>query len=106
MQLLKWNHSFLQKPVIINSGRGNIISENDIIKALDQGWIRYAILDVFRVEPLPEESPLWSRDDVLITPHISANTRGIDVVDLFVDNYLNYSEEKPLKYVINFDAGY
>lgn len=83
-----------------------MISEEDIIKALDQGWIRYAILDVFRTEPLPSTSPLWTREDVLITPHVSATTRGCDVVKLFVENYLHYVDRKPLQYVINFDEGY
>lgn len=95
-----------KKPVLINVGRGNLISEEDIIKALDQGWIRYAILDVFRTEPLPSTSPLWTREDVLITPHVSATTRGCDVVKLFVENYLHYVDRKPLQYVINFDEGY
>ena len=97
---------FSQKPVLLNIGRGNIISEHEIIKALDSGWIRYAILDVFQVEPLPEESLLWSREDVLITPHIAANTRGCDVVPLVVENYLNYVNGKPIKYLIDFEAGY
>ena len=91
---------------MINVGRGNLISEQDIIKALDEKWIRCAILDVFRTEPLPPDSVLWEREDVIITPHISAPTRGCDVVDLFVDNYLNYVSDKPLQYVVDFEAGY
>ena len=56
-----------KKPMIINIGRGNIISEDAILKALEKGWISHAVLDVFREEPLPKESPLWSSSKVSIT---------------------------------------
>ncbi|EEC06545.1 2-hydroxyacid dehydrogenase, putative [Ixodes scapularis] len=49
------------KPVLINIGRGTIISEESIIEALNNGWISGAILDVFPKEPLPVDSPLWSQ---------------------------------------------
>lgn len=90
----------------MNVGRGNLISEEEIIKALDKKWLRHAILDVFITEPVPSTSPLWTRSDVLITPHISATTRGCDVVSLFVDNYHKYVDGKPLPYEINFNEGY
>ena len=56
---------------LMNAGRGAVIDEAVLPEALDQGWIRGAALDVFEVEPLPESSPLWSRHDVVISPHIS-----------------------------------
>jgi len=95
-----------RRPVLINVGRGNVISEKAILEALDQGWIRYAILDVFRVEPLPPESPLWSRTDVHITPHSSATTRNTDVVRVFLNNWAKYLKQEPVECVIDFDAGY
>lgn len=97
-----------QRPVLVNVGRGNIIAEQTITRALDQGWISYAILDVFPVEPLPAESSLWARDDVLITPHIAANTRAIDVVDVVLSNYRHLvgGGTRSLDYVIDFDRGY
>ena len=56
-------------PVLINAGRGGLQVEADIVAALDQGVLKGASLDVFETEPLPQTSPLWSRSDVVITPH-------------------------------------
>lgn len=50
--------------VFINIGRGNIITEVELVEALEQQWINGAILDVFETEPLPKTSPLWSLPNV------------------------------------------
>lgn len=65
--------------VFINVGRGDVIKEELIIEALDKKWFRAAILDVFAVEPLPKESPLWSHPKVFITPHRSGMTLSREV---------------------------
>lgn len=83
-----------------------MISEKDIIDALEQKYLSFAILDVFQTEPVPADSPLWSRDDVLITPHHSGVTRACDLVHIFLDNYINYAANNPLKYVLNLNDGY
>ena len=57
---------------LYNVGRGNVYKEQDLVAALRTGEIAGAYLDVFEKEPLPEESPLWGLDRVLIQPHISA----------------------------------
>lgn len=62
----------LEGPVLINAGRGGSQVEADIIKALDDGILAGASLDVFGAEPLPPESPLWSRPDIFVTPHCAA----------------------------------
>lgn len=53
----------------VNVGRGNVVSEGDILGALDSGGLRGAGLDVFAEEPLPDDSPLWSHRRVVLTPH-------------------------------------
>ena len=61
--------------VIINAGRGGLIEDNDLLKALDVGKISGCTLDVFNEEPLPQEHPFWLHEKVTVTPHISAPTR-------------------------------
>ncbi|WP_255198801.1 D-2-hydroxyacid dehydrogenase [Halorarius litoreus] len=60
--------------VVVNIARGGIVVEDDLVAALDAGELRGAALDVFETEPLPASSPLWDRDDVLITPHNAGST--------------------------------
>ena len=61
--------------ILINAGRGGLIEDNDLLKALDSGKISRCTLDVFDEEPLPKGHPFWSHDKVTVTPHISAPTR-------------------------------
>jgi phosphoglycerate dehydrogenase-like enzyme len=94
-------------PVFLNVGRGDVITETCLIRALDQGYISQAILDVFSVEPLPPSSPLWEREDVIISPHVSGITRATDVPALFLDNYSRYQQSiTKLKYVVHWSKGY
>ncbi|WP_159887921.1 D-2-hydroxyacid dehydrogenase [Paenibacillus puerhi] len=69
-------HGLKDGCALINVGRGGSLVEKDLIAALDTGRIRMAVLDVVSEEPLPAESPLWSREEVKITPHIAALTGG------------------------------
>ncbi len=61
--------------ILINAGRGGLIEDNALLKALDNGKLSGCTLDVFNEEPLPPEHPFWSHDKVTVTPHISAPTR-------------------------------
>ena len=57
--------------VLINIGRGVIVKLDDLTAALEAGEIGGAALDVYEVEPLPSDHPLWQRDDVILTPHVA-----------------------------------
>lgn len=58
--------------VFVNVGRGTVVDEDALLEALNNGQVSYACLDVFAVEPLPQDSPLWDHPKVLVSPHTSA----------------------------------
>ena len=60
---------------LINSSRGPVIDRHALVRALQEGWIAGAGLDVFDPEPLPPESPLLELDNVVVTPHQAAHTQ-------------------------------
>jgi D-3-phosphoglycerate dehydrogenase len=63
-----------QGAIVINTARGALLDEDAILDALDEGRLSGAGLDVFLHEPLPADSPLLGRDDVVVTPHVAAAT--------------------------------
>jgi D-2-hydroxyacid dehydrogenase (NADP+) len=71
--------------VLINAGRGGVVDEPLITRALDQGWLSGAALDVFATEPLPADSPLWSDRRVMVSPHLSGPTTIPAAVTGFVE---------------------
>jgi len=94
--------------VLVNVARGGVLHEGALIEALASGRLRGAGLDVFAQEPLPEDSPLWSLSNVLLTPHVSAVTRGYwrREVDLIAHNAELFLAGLPLRNVVDRDAGY
>ena len=84
---------------IINIARGAIIDETVLIDSLQNKVITGAALDVFRQEPLPAESPLFSLDNVFLSPHISGNfpEYQYDVAVQFADNLNRFMAGKALK---------
>jgi phosphoglycerate dehydrogenase-like enzyme len=75
--------------VIVHVARGPVVDTDALLEALDENELRAAALDVFDEEPLPEESPLWDREDIIITPHAAGHTDkyGGRFVDIFLDRY-------------------
>ncbi|WP_049894348.1 D-2-hydroxyacid dehydrogenase [Halogranum rubrum] len=61
---------------LVNVARGPIVDQSALVDALETGAVSGAALDVFEEEPLPEESPLWGHEEVIVTPHAAAQTRG------------------------------
>jgi len=100
----------LMKPtaVVMNVGRGPVIDEAAIAVALQTKLIRGAALDVFEVEPLPADSPLWTMDNVLISFHTADHTKDWidDAVSLFIEEFRRWRNGEPLKNVVNKRAGY
>jgi D-3-phosphoglycerate dehydrogenase len=83
----------LMKPtaILINAARGAVVDTNALVKALQEGWIAGAGLDVYEEEPLPKDHPLTKLDNVVLTPHIGASTEeaqmraGIEVAEKIVE---------------------
>jgi phosphoglycerate dehydrogenase-like enzyme len=93
---------------LINVGRGPVVNEEDLIKALKKGWIAGAGLDVFEEEPLPENSPLWEMENVIMSPHVSGFTPAYDerTTDLLVENLRRYLGGEPLLNVVDREEEY
>ena len=90
----------------INVGRSNVVDDGALIDALRNDRLAGAALDVFDEEPIPQDSPLWDTPNLSITAHIAAISHPSLIVPIFIENYRRYIKEQPLKYVIDFDAGY
>jgi phosphoglycerate dehydrogenase-like enzyme len=93
---------------LVNIARGQVIDEQALIRALREGWIAGAGLDVTEEEPLPSESPLYSLPNVILTPHISGNSVHYDarLAALFADNLKRYRSGQQLKNRYEPSRGY
>ena len=93
---------------IMNIGRGAIVDEAAMIEALQAKRIAGAALDVFTVEPLPKESPLWRLENVMITPHHSGSSPHANerTLKLFAENLRRYKAGEPLINRVDLEAGY
>lgn len=94
--------------ILINVARGSLVDEPALVKALENHWIAAAGLDVTEQEPLPPESPLWSLENVLITPHISGVTERLweRETELLVDNLERWFSGKALRNRVDLARGY
>ena len=92
----------------INVGRGKTVDEEALVEALRDGEIAGAGLDAFVTEPLPEDSPLWDMDNVIISPHTSADAVGyIDkAVGIFRNHLKLFMKDEPLPYEVDKTWGY
>lgn len=100
----------LMKPsaIFINVSRGPIVQEAALVRALREGWIAGAGLDVFDVEPLPSDHPLYEFPQVIITPHVSGITPKFfeRIATIFAANIRRYVAGEPLANVIDVARGY
>jgi len=92
-----------------NAGRGNLVFEQDfLIDALMNKKIGGAVLDVTSPEPIPADSPLWNCPNTILTQHSGGGqvTEYAGIINLFLENFENYLEDRPLKNEISFSKGY
>jgi phosphoglycerate dehydrogenase-like enzyme len=92
--------------VFINVGRGNAVDEPALARALNEGQLAAAVLDVFDPEPLPTSHPFWDTPNLYMTYHTSAISYPEDITRVFIENYHLYLAGKPLKHIVDFERGY
>jgi len=91
--------------MLVNVGRGDLIIEQDLLRALDLRYLAGAVLDVHRIEPLPQGHPFWRHPKITITPHVSGwhLTGGLEDV---AENYRRLIAGLSLLHEVNRAAGY
>lgn len=94
--------------VLINIGRGPVVDEAALLRALESQKIRGAALDVFSVEPLPAGHPFYSMKNVLLSPHTADRVEGFlgPAVDAFLENLQRFLNGQPLENLVDKHAGY
>lgn len=92
--------------VLINAGRGRLQRDADILRALDDGTLKEASLDVFETEPLPETSGLWTHPKVFLTPHSAATSDPDHLVGPMLEQMNAFERGEPLRDLVDRAAGY
>lgn len=94
--------------LFVNVARGQVVVENDLISSLQRGHLGGAALDVTETEPLPDKSPLWQMENVIITPHVGAQSarRVSDTVDFFCENIERFQQGLPPLNLVDKKLGF
>jgi len=97
-----------KKAYLINIARGGVIREEALIRALREGGIAGAGLDVFVDEPLPLKSELWDLKNVIITPHVAGETEQYleKAIPIFYENLYRFINNQPMINIVDKKAGY
>jgi phosphoglycerate dehydrogenase-like enzyme len=101
-------HTMKSSAYLINVARGGVVDEGILIRALEDGWIAGAGLDVFATEPLPAESPLWELPNVIFTPHVTGDMADYNAqaTAVFCENLPRYLGGEELLNVVDKNRGY
>lgn len=93
---------------LLNFGRGSLVVDADLVRAVREGTVAGAVLDVFRQEPLPAEHPFWTTEGITVLPHIGGlhPQRDAIVARLFADNLGRFLDGRPLRELVDRAAGY
>lgn len=92
----------------VNVGRGATVDQGALARALEEGRLAGAALDVFEEEPLPQDSPLWDLPNAIVSPHMAGTFAGWReaLAELFVENLERYLTGRPLRNVVDKRRGY
>ena len=91
---------------ILNPGRGPLIDDQALLAALDADQIDHATLDVFRIEPLPQDHPYWTHPKVTVTPHVASETRAFYSAKTIAENIRRGEASEPFVHLVDRAAGY
>ena len=86
---------------MVNVSRGGVHIERDIVRAIDEGKLTGAFLDVFEKEPLPKDSPLWQNPKIKITPHIASLTYAKESIRQALENFRRVKQGNKLLNEVN-----
>jgi phosphoglycerate dehydrogenase-like enzyme len=94
--------------VIINIGRGPVIDQAALVRALTEGKIKGAGLDVFEQEPIPAGDPIYKLESVLLSPHCADQTKTWlhDAMQFFLEQYQRFCNDEPLENIVEKHLGY
>ncbi|WP_428699555.1 2-hydroxyacid dehydrogenase [Stappia sp.] len=93
-------------PVFVNAGRGGSQVEEDLVAALRDGTLKAASLDVFETEPLPATSPFWQMENVVVSPHVAADSDPEAISDYVAEQILAYEATGVLCNRVDPGTGY
>ena len=104
------NHEMFKKlpkeSSFVNVARGELVEDADLLKALDTNQLNWAVLDVFKEEPLPKDHLFWEHPKVIITPHAASLTNPKTASKQLTENYLRLKQGKNIQNVVNRERGY
>ncbi|MGI6699645.1 MAG: D-2-hydroxyacid dehydrogenase [Christensenellales bacterium] len=99
-----------KQAILVNVGRGNTVNQRALQSVMEQGHLAGAALDVFELEPLPKDDPIWSCPRLLITPHCAGNQTlpytVKRIVQLFLEDFERYCKGERLYRLVNKQLGY
>lgn len=95
-----------ERTTLFNVGRGSTLDHCALVAAMRRGRPWRAVLDVFPLEPLPENDPLWRQPNVVITPHVAAVSEPAAIAKVFASNLDRYLRGEPLEGSVDLEAGY
>ncbi len=92
--------------LFINAGRGTALVDADVMAALDAGQLGWAVLDVFRTEPLPADHPYWAHPGVFVSPHVAAPTHARTAVAVMAASIRCHERGEPVPNAVDRALGY
>lgn len=97
---------YCRQVLLFNVGRGDAVDEAALIKAIKEGWVAHAFLDVFLQEPLPEAHPFWRMSAITLTPHVAAPSVPEAVFEVFTHNLKQWQQGLNPDFLVDFSKGY